>query len=187
MGSEMCIRDRLCADRPAAFAAHRPAGPGFLCPQPLAGRLALESLQPLAADLSGRHDRGHPGLSAPCPGVSLDAPHAWLNPARPGQWIFFHSRLFLRSVLFQYVLTPFEGVHAEKDLSMFKFAGMTLALTAAALSATAQADVEVDLGSPQRVTQLFAYPNNCNVICYRNWTLEETVCLLYTSPSPRDS
>ena len=69
---------------------------------------------------------------------------------------------------------------------MFKFAGMTLALTAAALSATAQADVEVDLGSPQRVTQLFAYPNNCNVICYRNWTLEETVAHYLTQSVQRD-
>ncbi|GIZ11058.1 hypothetical protein [Pseudomonas sp. NCCP-436] len=33
----------------------------------------------------------------------------------------------------------------------------------------------VDLGDSQRVTRLFAYPNNCNVICYRNWTLEQTV------------
>lgn len=33
----------------------------------------------------------------------------------------------------------------------------------------------VDLGDSQRVTRLFAYPNNCNVICYRDWTLEQTV------------
>ena len=52
-----------------------------------------------------------------------------------------------------------------------------LYLTLAALMASAviQADIEVPLGSTQRVTQLFAYPNNCNVICFRPWTLEQTV------------
>lgn len=35
-------------------------------------------------------------------------------------------------------------------------------------------DVRVDLGSSERVTRLFAYPNNCSVICYRDWTLEQT-------------
>ena len=33
----------------------------------------------------------------------------------------------------------------------------------------------LDLGDSQRVTRLFAYPNNCSVICYRDWTLEQTV------------
>lgn len=33
----------------------------------------------------------------------------------------------------------------------------------------------VDLGSTERVSRLFAYPNNCSVICYRDWTLEQTV------------
>ncbi|EJO93047.1 hypothetical protein A471_15630 [Ectopseudomonas mendocina DLHK] len=32
-----------------------------------------------------------------------------------------------------------------------------------------------DLGDSQRVSRLFAYPNNCSVICYRDWTLEQTV------------
>ena len=67
---------------------------------------------------------------------------------------------------------------------MLKLAGLTLA--ALTLSTAAHADVALKLGSTERVTRLFAYPNNCNVICYRNWTLEQT-CLLYTSPSPRDS
>ncbi|KAF1010298.1 MAG: hypothetical protein GAK32_01578 [Pseudomonas fluorescens] len=58
---------------------------------------------------------------------------------------------------------------------MFKLTGLSLALAALTLSAGAQADVEVKLGTPQRVTQLFAYPNNCNVICFRPWTLEQTV------------
>ena len=33
----------------------------------------------------------------------------------------------------------------------------------------------LDLGDSQRVSRLFAYPNNCSVICYRDWTLEQTV------------
>ncbi|WP_369959688.1 hypothetical protein [Pseudomonas benzenivorans] len=33
----------------------------------------------------------------------------------------------------------------------------------------------VDLGSAERVSRLFAYPNNCSAICYRDWTLEQTV------------
>ncbi|WP_225580666.1 hypothetical protein [Pseudomonas sp. PDM16] len=36
------------------------------------------------------------------------------------------------------------------------------------------ADAQVNLGSSERVTRLFAYPNNCGVICYRDWTLEQT-------------
>ena len=38
-----------------------------------------------------------------------------------------------------------------------------------------QADVRVALGSPTRVSQLFAYPNNCSAICYRDWSLAQTV------------
>jgi len=83
-------------------------------------------------------------------------------------------------------LAPFDGVHAEKDLSMLKLAGLTLALAAATLSSTVMADVEVDLGSPQRVTRLFAFPNNCNVICYRDWTLEQTVAHYLTQSVQRD-
>jgi hypothetical protein len=56
---------------------------------------------------------------------------------------------------------------------MFKLAGLTLATLT--LSAAAHADVDLKLGSTERVTRLFAYPNNCNVICFRNWTLEQTV------------
>ncbi|VVO92738.1 hypothetical protein PS874_02263 [Pseudomonas fluorescens] len=56
---------------------------------------------------------------------------------------------------------------------MFKLAGLTLVTFA--LSAAAHADVDLKLGSTERVTRLFAYPNNCNVICFRNWTLEQTV------------
>jgi hypothetical protein len=53
--------------------------------------------------------------------------------------------------------------------------GFMLAAVAGLLACHAQAaDVTVKLGSTERVTRLFAYPNNCNVICYRDWTLEQT-------------
>ncbi|MBD9565439.1 hypothetical protein [Pseudomonas sp. PDM09] len=67
---------------------------------------------------------------------------------------------------------------------MFKLAGLTLA--ALTLSAAAHADVDLNLGSTERVTRLFAYPNNCNVICYRNWTLEQTVEHYLTQSVQRD-
>ncbi|WP_223429622.1 hypothetical protein [Pseudomonas sp. GL-B-26] len=67
---------------------------------------------------------------------------------------------------------------------MFKFAGFTLA--ALTLSAAAHADVDLKLGSTERVTRLFAYPNNCNVICFRNWTLEQTVEHYLTQSVQRD-
>ncbi|MCB2253162.1 hypothetical protein KTQ74_14750 [Pseudomonas chlororaphis] len=71
---------------------------------------------------------------------------------------------------------------------MLKPAGLSLPIALAALSlcATAQADVDLKLGSTQRVTQLFAYPNNCNVICFRNWTLEQTVAHYLTQSVQRD-
>lgn len=72
---------------------------------------------------------------------------------------------------------------------MFKFAGFSpaaLALTAVTLSAAAHADVDLKLGSTERVTRLFAYPNNCHVICYRNWTLEQTVAHYLTQSVRRD-
>jgi hypothetical protein len=67
------------------------------------------------------------------------------------------------------------GAHADKDMSMKKTAALSAAFATLALSALAQADVNVKLGSTERVTHLFAYPNNCNVICFRDWTLEQTV------------
>ncbi|MHC8405857.1 hypothetical protein [Pseudomonas sp. TMB3-21] len=67
---------------------------------------------------------------------------------------------------------------------MFKLAGITLA--ALTLSATAHADVDLKLGSTERVTRLFAYPNNCSVICFRNWTLEQTVAHYLTQSVQRD-
>lgn len=58
---------------------------------------------------------------------------------------------------------------------MFKLA--VLPLAALTLSATVHAadvtKIDVQLGSTERVTRLFAYPNNCNVICFRDWTLEQ--------------
>ena len=72
---------------------------------------------------------------------------------------------------------------------MFKIAGLTptaLTLAALTLSAAAHADVDLKLGSTERVTRLFAYPNNCSVICYRNWTLEQTVAHYLTQSVERD-
>ncbi|MGY2189772.1 hypothetical protein D3C81_589090 [compost metagenome] len=67
---------------------------------------------------------------------------------------------------------------------MLKLAGLTLA--ALTLSATAHADINLKLGNTERVTRLFAYPNNCNVICFRNWTLEQTVEHYLTQSVQRD-
>lgn len=67
---------------------------------------------------------------------------------------------------------------------MFKLAALTLA--ALTLSTTAHADVALKLGTTERVTRLFAYPNNCNVICFRNWTLEQTVEHYLTQSVQRD-
>ncbi|WP_455925580.1 hypothetical protein [Pseudomonas putida] len=58
---------------------------------------------------------------------------------------------------------------------MLKASAFATVLAGLTLAGAAQADIQIDLGSTQRVTQLFAYPNNCNVICYQNWTLEQTV------------
>ena len=67
---------------------------------------------------------------------------------------------------------------------MLKLTGLTLA--ALTLSAAVHADVDLKLGSTERVTRLFAYPNNCNVICFRNWTLEQTVEHYLTQSVQRD-
>ncbi|MDB6143077.1 MAG: hypothetical protein JWP80_2121 [Pseudomonas sp.] len=68
---------------------------------------------------------------------------------------------------------------------MFKLAVFT-SLAALTISVAAQADVQVKLGSKDRVTHLFAYPNNCSVICFRNWTLEQTVAHYLTQSVQRD-
>src|SRR5471032_1343347 len=57
---------------------------------------------------------------------------------------------------------------------MFKPTRLSFTLVALLASAVVHADIEVPLGSTQRVTQLFAFPNNCKVICFRPWTLEQT-------------
>ncbi|MFC6336493.1 hypothetical protein GIR22_12385 [Pseudomonas sp. CCM 7891] len=69
---------------------------------------------------------------------------------------------------------------------MFKLTRLSFTLAALTLSAVVQADVEVQLGSPQRVSQLFAYPNNCSVICFRPMTLEQTVEHYLTQSLQRD-
>jgi hypothetical protein len=70
-----------------------------------------------------------------------------------------------------------------KELSMYK---ITVGLAALACSALAMADAQIDLGDTQRVTRLFAFPNNCHVICYRDWTLEQTVEHYLTQSVRRD-
>lgn len=69
---------------------------------------------------------------------------------------------------------------------MLKFTGLALTVAALTLSATAHADADLKLGSTERVTRLFAYPNNCDVICFRNWTLEQTVEHYLTQSVQRD-
>src|SRR5450830_1547684 len=69
---------------------------------------------------------------------------------------------------------------------MFKPTRLSFTLAALMASAVVQADIEVPLGSTERVTRLFAYPNNCNVICFRNWTLEQTVEHYLTQSVQRD-
>ncbi|TDF82073.1 hypothetical protein [Pseudomonas sp. H9] len=58
---------------------------------------------------------------------------------------------------------------------MYKTVRMTLGLAALVGATAALADAQLNLGNEERVARLFAYPNNCNVICFRNWTLEQTV------------
>lgn len=58
---------------------------------------------------------------------------------------------------------------------MHKIAPIALSLVAFGLASQTLADGRVELGDQARVTRLFAYPNNCSVICFRNWTLEQTV------------
>ena len=61
-----------------------------------------------------------------------------------------------------------------------------LGLIALATSSAVLADAQLSLGSEARVTRLFAYPNNCGVICFRDWTLEKTVEHYLTQSVQRD-
>jgi hypothetical protein len=58
---------------------------------------------------------------------------------------------------------------------MIQAAKWTIFLGTLVFGATVHADIHLKLGSVERVKRLFSFPNNCNVICYRNWRLEETV------------
>lgn len=69
---------------------------------------------------------------------------------------------------------------------MYTTVRLALGLTALACSAAAQADAQLNLGNQERVTRLFAFPNNCNVICFRDWTLEQTVEHFLTQSAQRD-
>ncbi|AUM71795.1 hypothetical protein [Pseudomonas fluorescens] len=68
-------------------------------------------------------------------------------------------------------------------LAVLSFAALTLSATVHAADVT---KIDVQLGSTERVTRLFAYPNNCNVICFRDWTLEQTVEHYLTQSVQRD-
>jgi hypothetical protein len=81
---------------------------------------------------------------------------------------------------------PVAGHIAIKDPSMHKAAVWTATLAALTISTVAQADVRIKLGSRERVSQLFAYPNNCSVICFRDWTLEQTAEHYLTQSVQRD-
>ncbi len=69
---------------------------------------------------------------------------------------------------------------------MFKLTRLSFTFAALVVSTVVQADVELNLGTPQRVTQLFAYPNNCSVICFRPLTLAQTVEHYLTQSLHRD-
>ncbi|WP_268799549.1 hypothetical protein [Pseudomonas huanghezhanensis] len=65
---------------------------------------------------------------------------------------------------------------------------LSLALAAFSVMSAAQAQAEatVKLGSKERVARLFAFPNNCSVICFRQWTLEQTAEHYLTQSVQRD-
>lgn len=69
---------------------------------------------------------------------------------------------------------------------MFKLTRLSFTFVALTVSTVVHADVELDLGTVQRVRQLFAYPNNCSVICFRPLTLEQTVEHYLTQSLHRD-
>lgn len=69
---------------------------------------------------------------------------------------------------------------------MHKIAPIALGLIALGVGSQAAADARVELGDQARVTRLFAYPNNCSVICFRDWTLEQTVEHYLTQSVQRD-
>lgn len=62
---------------------------------------------------------------------------------------------------------------------MHKRSGIALVLASLLIGCVSQPSApqgqRIDLGDSQRVSRLFAYPNNCSVICYKDWTLEQTV------------
>lgn len=64
-------------------------------------------------------------------------------------------------------------------ISIFCF----LAVCAADL---AHSDADLRLGERQRVTGLFSFPNNCSTVCYRPWTLEQTLEHYLNSSLRRD-
>ncbi|HEX8596364.1 MAG TPA: hypothetical protein VF682_24235 [Pseudomonas sp.] len=69
---------------------------------------------------------------------------------------------------------------------MLKAVVWTATLAALSLSTLARADAHIELGSRERVSHLFAFPNNCSVICFRDWTLEQTAEHYLTQSVQRD-
>lgn len=67
-------------------------------------------------------------------------------------------------------------MNKTSSFSSFSCRGLMLFSALLAVFSFAKDDsFEMSLGTVKRTSDLFAYPNNCHVICYRNWTLEQTV------------
>jgi len=66
---------------------------------------------------------------------------------------------------------------------MLEFIGLAIIFASTSI---VRADVDVTLGSIERTTRLFAFPNNCDAICFRNWTLEQTIEHYLTQSVQRD-
>ena len=67
---------------------------------------------------------------------------------------------------------------------MYRF--ITAGALALAASSAVMADAQLELGDSARVTRLFAFPNNCHVICFQDWTLAQTAEHYITQSVRRD-
>ena len=52
---------------------------------------------------------------------------------------------------------------------------LLVAAMLACFTEAASADVTIRLGDRRRVTDLYSFPNNCSSVCYRPWSIEQTV------------
>ena len=74
------------------------------------------------------------------------------------------------------MLSTQSSLTLNKEKLMHKQSGLLVILASLLFGCASQPSGEqIDLGSTERVSRLFAYPNNCSVVCYRDWTLEQTV------------